>query len=482
MKLKPSQTVLLLALLVAIVFGVTFASMYVSRTPATPVVRPKDGRVNPALHLTFERQSYPDADASFTQAPMTEYGQMGQYDFWFENRNSEEVRVGLDKKSCASCSEVQVFVAPRSWHDALAQAALSWTGVSGDPLAYTLPRAAVMQKRGELAASATDLKTLEAGSSEGVTVPAKSFGFIRLQWEAKRMANELPRPERFSADLWWNTPQAGGTKLEVGAALVPPLRLDVTDVTAGTLGPGTAVAKTVYLLSSTRDHLEEPVIDSTASAFITCTRPEPITEEDRRELERRSAPLRLRAGARGNLTLEERRELMWASLTVRSGYRITITVREQAANGSRFDEGSFLHHVRIKPRDKIVLADPLEVTVRGIVRGDVSLIGADSAISLGPFAVRNGTRHQVRLQIERKDLSLKIGRVPDFMKAQLGEPETDSMGRRIWLLTLEIAPNKISGTFPRPDSPAYRDTAIYLTIEGAAKRSLRIPVTGNALQ
>jgi hypothetical protein len=68
------------------------------------------------------------------------------------------------------------------------------------------------------------------------------------------------------------------------------------------------------------------------------------------------------------------------------------------------------------------------------------------------------------------------------MKVTLGEPKAEAGGRRTWLLTLEILPNRVSGTFPRRDSVSYRDTAIYLRIEGAADRRLRIPVSGKATQ
>src|SRR5207249_4632047 len=113
------------------------------------------------------------------------------------------------------------------------------------------------------------------------------------------------------------------------------------------------------------------------------------------------------------------------------------------------------------------------------VRGDISLVGADNGIVLEPFAVGTGVRHQIKLQTERKDLSLKLDRFPDeFMKVMLGEPQAEAGGQRTWLLTLEILPNRVSGAFPRRDSVSYRDTAIYLRIEGAAYRRLRIPVAG----
>jgi hypothetical protein len=166
---------------------------------------------------------------------------------------------------------------------------------------------------------------------------------------------------------------------------------------------------------------------------------------------------------------------------VRSGFRFTITVREQMPNGERFDEGLFTHQVKVTTAERVHLAEPLEVTVRGAVRGDVSLIGAESGINLGIFAVKNGTRHQIRLQTGRRDLKLRVLSHPSFLNVKLSEPGTEG-DRRTWVLSVEVEPNKVSGSFPRLEDEEYRDSAIYLKVEGPVNRKLRIPVSGKATQ
>ena len=98
-------------------------------------------------------------------------------------------------------------------------------------------------------------------------------------------------------------------------------------------------------------------------------------------------------------------------------------------------------------------------------------------IRLGPFDARSGTSRQVRLTSDRRELNLKLAKHPPFMKVNLDKEKPGT-----WQLTVAIEPNKVSGAFPRPDNEAYRDTAIYLAIEGEGGRRLRIPVTGNCLQ
>ncbi len=458
--MKPVQTVLLLVLIIAIVFGVTFASMYVSRSaPPTPRKKEKEAPANTALHLTFPVRVFPPDSSDPTRRIATEYGQMGEYDFWFENPNDEEVRLGLLKRSCRLCTEVKLFVAPATWHPALAAGAVALLGQSAvGELASVLASTGFIQKRDSLASEARNGRTLEEGLEEGLPIPPRAFGFVRLSWEARRGTIPGPRFEKYGAELWWQDPRAGGgVTVAANNFFIDGLRLDATDVSAGRLGAGDSAERVVRLWSSTRYHLDEPEITSTGSPFVTCARPEPLTEEDYRALMR------------------------WGG-EVRSGYRLLLTVKERLPDGSRFDEGAFLHQIHIKPREKILLPDPLEVSVRGEVRGDISLIGADTGIVLEPFPVRIGTRHQISLRTERPDLNLKLDRVPDFMKAHLSESKKDSGGRQTWVLTVAIEPNQVSGTFPRRDSEVYRDTAVYLRIEGAAKRRLRIPVSGNATQ
>ena len=467
--MKPMQIVLLLALVVAIIFGVTFASMYVSRPPDTPSKkRPADVPVNPTLHLNFEQPIFPYANARPTDRIVTEYGQMGHHDFWFENANDEEMRLGLSKLSC-KCAEAKVCIAPKEWRAPLAQAVATSVGVGSQPLGWVPMGAAVVQKRTDLAESAEGLETLKVGPP-GVAVPPRSSGFLRLEWEAKRGVRAGPRTEMFGVEIWWQSPSAGGATLEANALLAEGVWLDVDDLSTGTLGPNGLAERTVLLWSATRRQFAVAEVVSSAPDFVTCSQPEPMTDEDRQELLRRGVGVWIRE------------KLERYSIDPRSGYRLRITVREQKPDGSRFDEGLFLHHIRIKPREKIILPDPLEVAVRGAVRGDVSLVGAEHGINLDQFAVSQGIRRQIALQIERKDLSLKVDRAPGFMKVRLSEPEPDARGRRTWKLTLEIAPNTVAGAFPRRDSEEYRDSAIYLKIEGAVNRRLRIPVTGHATQ
>jgi hypothetical protein len=354
---------------------------------------------------------------------------------------------------------VQLALVPASWQAPLAFSAVSWFGLAcAGELPGVIATAAALDARDRLAADAAGLRTLAVNAPDAIVVPPRAVGFVRLVWEARRSPTD--RRTKLAADLWWQDPRkGGGVRLEANSYFIDGLRLDAADVNAGTLSnPGDTAQRTVRIWSSTRYQLDEPEIVSTGAPFITCAKPVPLTAQDRAELYRYGGE-------------------------VRAGYSLTLTVREQLPNGSRFDEGFFHHLIQIKPRERIILPEPLEVNVRGVVRGDISLVGVDNGIDLGPFPVGGGTRHQIKLQTKQRDLSLKLDRFPEsFMKVTLGEPTTEAGGQRTWLLTLEILPNRVSGTFPRRDSVSYRDTAIYLRIEGAATRRLRIPVSGKATQ
>src|SRR5438046_2140083 len=113
--MKPAQTVGLLVLAAVMVFAVTFASMYVA--PSRPGSAPKKKKQDstPGLQLTFPTRRFPEGEdfRNPMKRVVTEYEKTGQHDFWFNNPNDEDVRVGLS--TTCTCSGLHLFVAPEAW-------------------------------------------------------------------------------------------------------------------------------------------------------------------------------------------------------------------------------------------------------------------------------------------------------------------------------------------------------------------------------
>jgi hypothetical protein len=297
------------------------------------------------------------------------------------------------------------------------------------------------------------LRTL-TGGGEGVAIPPRGVGFVRLQWEVRQ---GKPSVQNLTAKLWMQSPDRAPVILQATAAVLDPVRSDVASLDLGSLGPGDSTRGVVRCWSATRPEFGLEVACSGAP-FITCVK-EPFQDEDFQALRRTGLP-------------------------ILSGYRITVSVRESSEDGKRrFDEGPFSHRVTLTP--SIPGGRPMESMVIGLtgaVRGDITVMGAANGIRLEPFPVRRGTEHTATLVTERPGLDLKVDRYPPFMKVRL-EKLTNTGGGSRWKLELKIEPNKVSGSFPRVDSATYRDTAIYLKIEGESSgRRLRIPVSGQGVQ
>src|SRR5437867_719730 len=110
--MKPAQTVGLLVLAAVMVFAVTFASMYVAPTRPGTTPRKKQQHQPDGLQLTFPTRHYPERlpDESEIDYSMkrvvTEYEKTGRHDFWFNNPNDAEVRVGLS--TTCTCSGIHL--------------------------------------------------------------------------------------------------------------------------------------------------------------------------------------------------------------------------------------------------------------------------------------------------------------------------------------------------------------------------------------
>jgi hypothetical protein len=493
--MKLTQAVLLLVLLVVMVFAVTFASMYVRDTPATK--KSEETPQGPGLQLTFASKEVPEG-RNLSQLIATEFDGRGQHDFWFRNDNDQAVLLGLREKNC-QCAVVRVFVAPSAWRKPLEEAEVRRQSLKDEvelagslvgKLADDIGKAEVERTHKQLLARADlrSMATLDSPSGEGVEIPPRALGFVRLEWEWDRRRVK-PGPQagvRLWAKLWMQDARTGPlVQLSATVLYVEPVLVDKSEFSLGVLNPDESKTSVVYCWSPTRANfrLEAKLAERRVAPLIRCE-VEKLNEAEHDKL---------RDFIAQRYFAEHHRDRSWAKLNeadrqrwrsnigpIRASYRVTLRMRERLDARTRFDEGPFEYRVDLVPFDGEEKLKPLPVSLRGTVHGDVLVDSAESSIHLEPFPTNQGTTREVTLSSQQAELDLKVDHHPPFMKVGLTKEKTSS-GLR-WKLHLEIRRNQVVGTFPQAGNEAYKDTAIYLKISGEGNRLLRIPVSGTATQ
>jgi hypothetical protein len=397
----------------------------------------------------------------------TEVNQLGHQDFWFRNDSGENVPIGLNEKGC-TCSEVEVSIAPKSWVPSLLEESagrfLQQASSLSPRLSDSLRDLAAMHGAAQLPEK--EAQTTQLTRDNSAMVPAGAFGWVRLSWRRKR-----PEPvPNLHADLWMSQKgSAANARLEVGVMVTRPVEVS-SEMTLGSftlrdLEKGQK--KWLQCWSFTRPSFQlkvEPIHRGKAESDpIEIGQPIPLSDADLRHIEKSSEKLHM--------------------LRLLSGYRIPVTVRGRAKDGTPIEWGHFRRYVNLSSDDDGI--EPMEVKLIGEVHGDVT-VGSEKeggTINLGPFVRSRGARGEIVLQTDAPNLNLELDKahVPEFLKAHFPDkPETSPGGHRLWVLEVNVPPNAARGEFPRADDPLYHDSAIYVKTKEQQPRTIRIPVTGTA--
>jgi len=126
----------------------------------------------------------------------------------------------------------------------------------------------------------------------------------------------------------------------------------------------------------------------------------------------------------------------------------------------------------------------VEARITGKVEGEFRILDAEQRgrLSMGVFQRGLGAKKELKIETDLPgiDLELDMPKTTAYLKVKLvpGWPQ-DVSGRRTWKYSIEIAPNSVSGPFPRDDE-FFRDSSFYLKSQGNASRSIRVPVEGRA--
>lgn len=469
-RMKSAQliTILILALMVG---GISFVNVYLgdmSRDNSETEVT-----ITPSA-LSFPYKTFP-RDGDYVQT--TELRQQGRQDYWFINNSDQDVNVGLNEKGC-TCSEVGLTVAPASWMPALVRSAV--VQALQQPL-RGLDNLTILAAANDRTHEFPEMPDAEGKMLTLVSytvVPAGAVGRVRLSWQQKE-----PKPLRTFADLWIG--QRGGNvnaRLETNVRIALPLEvnkeLTIDSITErelekmesaneqkGRRGRGWIVC---FSLTRPNFHVKAEIMHGRPQD----AQADPVEVGEAIPLE----PEFIRR-------LEERKEMH--RLRVLSGYRIAVTVRPRAKDGTPIEWGRFHRVVQLSSPDLGI--DPVPIQVTGEVLGDISVgIGDEAgAINLGPFRRTQGTNRAINLESDEKaiDLELDQARKPKFLNVTLSAPQ-EIAGHRSWVLRVTVPPNAARGEFPRADNPDYRDSAIYVKTKsgktGKSLRSIRIPVRGVA--
>lgn len=461
--------ILVFALMVG---GISFISVYVGDTTAPKNQDAQETITSSALSFPFK--TFPREGEKLHT---TEIRQVGLQDFWFVNESDQDVNVGLSAKGC-TCTEVELTVAPPNWMPYLARSAV--IQAMQQPLRGldNLTILAALNDRDQQFPELPEAQGTMLTRELYARVPAGAVGRVRLNWHQEQLKSML-----IYAELWIGQ-QAGNVvvRLETGVRIAAPLevnkereidpitereleRMEREKVDKGRQGRGWILC---YSLTRPKLQLKAEILhdrpQGAQSDPVEVGEPIPLEPEYVRKL-------------------ESQKELHL--LSVSSAYRIPVTVRPRAKDGTPMEWGRFQRVVQLSSPDSSF--DPVHVQVTGEVVGDISIGVGDElgTINLGPFPRKHGAKRAINLETDEKKIELELDqtRKPKFLNVSLSAPQ-NSAGHRSWVLRVEVPPNGARGEFPRKDNPDYRDSAIYVKTKGgkagASLRSIRIPVRGVA--
>jgi len=172
-----------------------------------------------------------------------------------------------------------------------------------------------------------------------------------------------------------------------------------------------------------------------------------------------------------------------------SGYLVPVTASYNVPGGKDLMElGPFSRQIEFiitKNNNKEFESDSkVEVKITGKVEGEFRILDAEQKgrLSMGVFQRTMGAKRELKIETDLQgiDLELDTVKTTPYLKVKpfTGWPQ-DVAGRRTWKYLIEIAPNSVSGPFPRDDE-FYRDSSFYLKSKGDSARTIRVPVEGRS--
>jgi len=465
--MKALHLILGLAVLMIVVFVITFFKMYLDsprKQPAKVVTNIKDGGpgVNDdgaTAQLEFVRTRYPNETAANELPLQSEAGRQGWYDFWFHNPTDNEVRLGLKLKNC-TCTDVGLHLLKGDWVNKLLP--LSLLPLSADSPLTGLTAAVVSRQRGQEWVDKLQDGGVKLDDTIGATVAGRQCGFIRMTWSGEKKGGPF-FTQTLSSSIWYANKDSGyKTDFQlVGGWLVEPVMFDAREKDAGALTPDEAPREVTFRCwTSTRKNLR----------FECDTRKNPHLSWEVKPFT---------TGDEGAV-----RRLADSMPMLREGHTIRIKVSPRTPDGKSPDLGPFNHKI-----DLTIYADGEQIgsdllVVSGRIKGDVRVIApnqeATELLLLGSFPVSKGKSVTATIEVERPEVEVEVESVPPYIEAT--REKQSGMGKTGYLLHVKVLPNKIAGKLPRQEGPNESVIVLKIKSPGEPTRRVRVPVIGEATQ
>jgi hypothetical protein len=451
--MKSSQGIIAVLLFVVMVFGLTFAMNYLGGF--NEVKNPTQNKDNNSTNssdntddgsnqeLTFLQKIYPSDGISALE---NEYKMGGMQDFLFAHEGLLPLKIGLDSKNC-TCTSVLMYELPSEW---------LISNLSKEEELSNNEIKAILEKQ---------ITPIPLEKNEQPILNAGSVGWIRLQWKTEKMG-----PNRLTANIWMGKKGGGNeSRLEALVNVQAALFVNPVEIPIDVLSPLVSEKKIAFkCYSSTRKSFD---------LIVKMTRPRP----DETVIIGKPVPL-----TNEELKIDEKQ---FGGAPLLSGYLVPITASYSVPGGKDLMElGPFSRQIEFiitKNNQKDLESDTrVEARITGKVEGEFRILDAEQRgrLSMGVFQRGLGSKKELKIETDLQgiDLELDIVKTTPYLKAKLvsGWPQ-DVSGRRTWKYSVEIAPNTVSGPFPRDDE-FFRDSSFYLKSKGNSSRSIRIPVEGRA--
>lgn len=462
--MKSSQGIVAVLLFVIMVFGLTFAMNYLGgfNEPKTQIQN-KDNSTQKSSdvaddgtnqELTFLQKVYPSDGISAIE---NEYKMGGMQDYLYAHEGLLPLKIGLDSKNC-TCTSVLVYGIPTEWVKNN-----TTKDVMGKINLQKLEEA--LSKPGVKDGLEKQIAPVALEKNEQPVLNGGSVGWIRLQWKTEKMG-----PNRLTANMWMGKKGGGNeSRLEALVNVQAALFANPVEIAIDVLSPLVSEKKVTFkCYSSTRNSFDfiAKMTRPRPDESIIIGKPVPLTNEELKNDEKQfgGAPLLC-------------------------GYMVPVTASYSVPGGKDLMElGPFSRQIEFvitKNNQKDLEFDTrVEVKITGKVEGEFRILDAEQRgrLSMGVFQRGLGSKKELKIETDLQgiDLELDLAKTAPYLKVKpvSGWPQ-DVSGRRTWKYSIEIAPNTVSGPFPRDDE-FFRDSSFYLKSLGNSSRSIRIPVEGRA--
>ncbi len=478
---SPLKLVIPIALLVAVVFGVTFISQYSPKsvdddTEAGLRGQSGVGRAEPPLRFNSSiRQWGPESLQDLIFPGFYEGGEtLNSASFWFENRNAAPVTMQLASVSCTKCSGGRLAAIPPDVTDQLVLTAVL-SGfpqglMSGLPLAFAgsstnlAPNRLNWQEYTHAVNPHPEYK-VPAAPGSGHLFPYQ-WGVFELQF---LVAGPGP-PKPLTADYVLQvdgTKITGSAKLAINFEGVDPFNVSTNFINVGDWTENSEPRSfSFFVYSSTRGphlfgpsnrgDLVSPTVDIRKSVgngdpgpFVTVSPAVRVPESELWQVG------------------QEVEKLQKKIVRIESAYRYTVTVKPKVGE-DRVDIGLLLRDIYLAIPD---MKEPKQVRIKGMVRGAVWLDNDRTSIDLPSYRYSQGISQTIRLITEQRDVDVVLIAnecSPSFAKYELKKlPSAPDRG--YYELTVTIPKESKTGTW---------DGTIVLEIKGARPQRISIPIKG----